>query len=147
MSVRKLESLNRCVIPKHIRKQLKIGDESKIMIFLSNNELIACKYTDNLLCYNHKCLAGIPRKIDSLGRLVIPIEYVRQLNFQVGELLEIEYVPEMHCFSIRRKNSCCILCGNEKADIRIDKNTVCNECVKKIVRSFSLPSEQLDSAV
>lgn len=145
MSVRKLESLNRCVIPKHIRQQLKIEEETRIMVSLSSNELIAYKYTDNLLCNNHKCLAGVPRKIDPLGRLVIPIEYIRQLNFRVGELLEIEYIPGTHYFSIRRKNSCCILCGNEKADIRIGKNTICSECMEKIVKNFSISSGQLDS--
>ena len=94
MYIRKLESLNRCVIPQHLRKQMQVNKGDYMMVSLSANELVAYKYTDNIFSYSNKSLAGIPRKIDSLGRLVILKEYARQLNLQVGEFLEILQLPD-----------------------------------------------------
>lgn len=48
MSIRKLESLNRCVIPQHLRKQLKVQEDDYMMVSLATNELVAYKYTDNI---------------------------------------------------------------------------------------------------
>ena len=146
MSIRKLESLNRCVIPQHLRKQLKVQEDDYMMVSLSANELVAYKYTDNILSYNNKSLAGIPRKIDSLGRLVIPKEYARQLNLQVGEFLEILQLPDSPCLSIRRKGSHCVLCGKDHAETYIDAKAFCNECIQKIAKSFSMKAGQPSAA-
>ena len=73
---------------------MQVNKGDYMMVSLSANELVAYKYTDNIFSYSNKSLAGIPRKIDSLGRLVILKEYARQLNLQVGEFLEILQLPD-----------------------------------------------------
>ena len=146
MYIRKLESLNRCVIPQHLRKQMQVNKGDYMMVSLSANELVAYKYTDNIFSYSNKSLAGIPRKIDSLGRLVILKEYARQLNLQVGEFLEILQLPDSPYLSIKRRGSHCALCGKGHAETHIDEKAFCNECIQKIAKSFSMKAGQPSTA-
>ena len=40
MSIRKLESLNRCIIPQHLRKQLKVQEDDYILYLRQNLRLL-----------------------------------------------------------------------------------------------------------
>lgn len=73
---------------------------------------------------------GMLRKIDELGRIVIPKEIRRNLNMNEGDPLEIyingeevilkKYLPGCNC------------CGNVKDNlIKVGQVSLCKECITK----------------
>lgn len=69
---------------------------------------------------------GIVRKVDELGRVVIPIELRRTMNINEKDALEIFVDGER--IILKKYEPACIFCGNADG-IRIfkDKN-ICKEC-------------------
>ena len=55
---------------------------------------------------------GIVRKIDELGRLVLPIELRRTLEISDGDSLEI--FVEDNTIILKKYQPACIFCGNAK---------------------------------
>jgi len=73
---------------------------------------------------------GIVRKVDELGRIVLPIELRRTLEIEEKDSLEI-YV-EGNSIILKKYEPACIFCGNA-SDIKdyMGKN-VCASCAKKL---------------
>lgn len=73
---------------------------------------------------------GIVRKVDELGRIVLPIELRRTLDIAERDSLEI-YVSDDNIV-LKKHQPSCIFCDSMK-DIRIfrDKN-VCSSCVTQL---------------
>ncbi|MCL0052547.1 AbrB/MazE/SpoVT family DNA-binding domain-containing protein [Peptococcaceae bacterium] len=70
---------------------------------------------------------GIVRKVDELGRIVIPIELRRNLGIYEKDSLEI-YVDDEKII-LKKYEPACVFCGNA-SDIQIFKGKqVCKECV------------------
>lgn len=75
-------------------------------------------------------ISGIRRKIDKLGRIVLPSEYRKELGFGKGESLEIFFVVEG--LLIRKPQSVCKLCGQD-SDLMIFKdNLLCLDCISEL---------------
>ncbi len=73
---------------------------------------------------------GIVRKVDELGRVVIPIELRRNLNINIKDPLEI-FVDEDQII-LKKYNPACIFCGQAK-NVEIYKNKkICKSCIDKI---------------
>lgn len=73
---------------------------------------------------------GIVRKVDELGRIVIPIELRRNLNIKIHDPIEI-YVDEDYIM-LRKYEPACIFCGSAK-DIRtIHGKNVCAKCIAEL---------------
>lgn len=71
---------------------------------------------------------GIVRKVDELGRVVIPIELRRTLGIQERDALEI-YVDDEKII-LKKYEPACIFCGNaEEISVFKGKN-ICRGCVK-----------------
>ena len=71
---------------------------------------------------------GIVRKLDQLGRLVIPKELRRGLMLSEGD--PVEFFIDGDCIVIRGFINNCIFCGNGE-DINYFKNKrVCGECLE-----------------
>ncbi len=69
---------------------------------------------------------GIVRKVDELGRVVIPIELRRTLGIDEKDALEI-YVDNEKII-LKKYEPACVFCGNaENVQIFKGKN-VCKEC-------------------
>ena len=74
---------------------------------------------------------GIARKIDELGRIVLPIELRRKLNIDVKDALEI-YTDDSNSIILRKVENACIFCGsNEELDEFMGKQ-VCKSCRAKL---------------
>ncbi|HCD41186.1 MAG: AbrB/MazE/SpoVT family DNA-binding domain-containing protein [Bacillota bacterium] len=73
---------------------------------------------------------GIVRKVDELGRVVIPIELRRTLQIEEKDALEI-YVDGERII-LKKYQPACIFCGNA-ANIKIfrDKN-ICRDCLDEM---------------
>ncbi|MDI9476179.1 MAG: AbrB/MazE/SpoVT family DNA-binding domain-containing protein [Natronincolaceae bacterium] len=73
---------------------------------------------------------GIVRKVDELGRIVLPIELRRTFGIAEKDALEI-YVDGENII-LRKYEPDCIFCGNAK-DIEVFKNrNVCSECMAEL---------------
>lgn len=73
---------------------------------------------------------GIVRKVDELGRIVLPIELRRNLNIEIKDPLEI-YVDEEYIV-LKKYAPACIFCGNAKDVKRIHDKNVCSDCLAEI---------------
>ncbi|HEY8345591.1 MAG TPA: AbrB/MazE/SpoVT family DNA-binding domain-containing protein [Bacillota bacterium] len=73
---------------------------------------------------------GIVRKVDELGRVVIPIELRRTLQIEEKDALEI-YVDGERII-LKKYEPACIFCGNaERVTIFKDKN-ICQDCLESM---------------
>ncbi|MEG1448512.1 MAG: AbrB/MazE/SpoVT family DNA-binding domain-containing protein [Oscillospiraceae bacterium] len=75
---------------------------------------------------------GIVRKMDDLGRIVIPMEIRRTMNISEGQPLEI-FVEESGIV-LRRFETACVICGCNEAEKlkKYNNKAVCKDCIKKI---------------
>lgn len=73
---------------------------------------------------------GIIRKVDELGRVVIPIEIRNQFNIVEKDPIEI-YV-EGSTIVLRKFEESCIFCGNTENLTEFNDRLICQECSKKI---------------
>ena len=70
---------------------------------------------------------GIVRRMDALGRLVLPIELRRNLNFEINDGLEI-FVDNGHIV-LRKYQPACVFCGNANEVIMFKGKKICAECL------------------
>lgn len=73
---------------------------------------------------------GIVRKVDELGRIVLPIELRRTLDIAEKDSLEI-YVDE-DSIILRKYQPACIFCDNAKNVIIFNGKNICPECASAI---------------
>ena len=73
---------------------------------------------------------GIVRKVDELGRIVLPIELRRTMNIEVKDALEI-YVDGDQIV-LKKYEPSCIFCGNAKDIIHYKGKNVCRACVHEL---------------
>ncbi|MCI8411420.1 MAG: AbrB/MazE/SpoVT family DNA-binding domain-containing protein [Bacilli bacterium] len=73
---------------------------------------------------------GIVRKVDELGRVVIPIEIRNQFNIMEKDPIEI-YVDGSSVI-LKKFEPNCIFCGNTKNLLTYNEKLICSECSKKI---------------
>ena len=72
---------------------------------------------------------GIVRKVDELGRIVIPIELRRNLNIEIRDPLEI-YVDGENII-LRRYAPLCVLCGGSDGLVEYKGRKVCRKCIEE----------------
>lgn len=70
---------------------------------------------------------GIVRKVDELGRVVIPIELRRTLNIEEKDSLEI-YVDGDKII-LRKYEPACVFCGNAANVENFKGKNVCQSCL------------------
>ncbi|SET23473.1 transcriptional regulator, AbrB family [Natronincola peptidivorans] len=75
---------------------------------------------------------GIVRKVDELGRIVLPIELRRTLNIAEKDALEI-YV-DGESILLKKYEPACIFCGNAKNVVVYKTKNICSECVDELVK-------------
>lgn len=73
---------------------------------------------------------GIVRKVDELGRIVLPIELRKNMNISPKDSVEI--YTEGDTIILKKYEPCCIFCG-EANDVRNFKSkNVCKNCMIEI---------------
>jgi len=75
---------------------------------------------------------GVVRKVDELGRVVIPIELRRTLD--IGEKDSLEIYVDGESIILKKYEPACVFCGNA-ADVEIYKGRrVCKQCLEELSR-------------
>lgn len=73
---------------------------------------------------------GIVRKVDELGRVVLPIELRRTLDIAEKDALEI-YVDE-ESIILKKYEPACIFCDNAKGITVFKGKNICPDCIKEL---------------
>lgn len=73
---------------------------------------------------------GIVRKVDELGRVVLPIELRRNLNIEEKDALEI-YVDGNNVI-LKKYEPDCIFCGNANDVVNFKGKNICAACLKEM---------------
>ena len=77
---------------------------------------------------------GIVRKVDELGRVVIPIELRRTLGIDLKDALEI-YVDEEKII-LKKYEPACIFCGSAVNVHTFQNKLVCKACAESLIKTF-----------
>lgn len=75
---------------------------------------------------------GIVRKVDELGRIVLPIELRRTMDIGVGDSLEI-YVDASSVI-LRKYEPSCVFCGDAGDVLSYKGKIVCRACLQEMSR-------------
>ena len=78
---------------------------------------------------------GIVRKVDELGRIVLPIELRRTLGIDEKDALEI-HVDQEKIF-LKKYEPACVFCGNSNENQLFHGKNVCRECAIAIGETIS----------
>ncbi len=73
---------------------------------------------------------GIVRKIDDLGRMVIPIELRKTMNINKKDPMEI--FVDNDKIILKKYEPACIFCGSADETIEFKGRTICKECLKNM---------------
>ena len=73
---------------------------------------------------------GIVRKLDDLGRIVLPIELRRTLEIEERDPVEI--FIEDNTIILKKYQPACIFCGNAKDVFTYKGRNVCPECIQDL---------------
>ena len=73
---------------------------------------------------------GIVRKMDELGRVVIPIELRRTLEIAEKDPLEI-YVDN-NMIILKKYEPACIFCGDARNVVNYKGRNICSSCLKAL---------------
>lgn len=76
---------------------------------------------------------GIVRRIDELGRVVLPVELRRTLGIEEKDGLEIYVDGEL--IVLQKYLPICLFCGNAKDVQQYRGKVICQECVKQITEA------------
>lgn len=73
---------------------------------------------------------GIVRKLDNLGRIVLPIELRKTLKLADNDAVEI--FTEGDNIILRKYETSCVFCGSTKNTSTFKDRCVCQKCIEKI---------------
>ena len=73
---------------------------------------------------------GIVRKVDELGRIVLPIELRRTLDIAEKDSMEI-YI-EGDAIILRKYQPACIFCDSAKDTVSYRGKNVCSDCIRML---------------
>lgn len=73
---------------------------------------------------------GIVRKVDELGRIVLPIELRRTYDLAVKDAVEI--YTEDDKIILKKFQRTCIFCGSQEQVVEFKDKSVCTECMNEL---------------
>ena len=81
---------------------------------------------------------GLPRRIDHLGRIVVPVELRRMLGINAGD--ELEIAVREGAITLTKATRSCVFCGTE-ADLHSYRDReLCADCAGAVSRFTSRAS-------
>jgi len=86
---------------------------------------------------------GIVRRVDELGRVVLPIELRRTLDIEIRSPLEIYVDGDL--IILRKYEPACIFCGEAKDVINFKDKIMCSDCYKELMSgSADIKARKMD---
>lgn len=83
---------------------------------------------------------GVVRRVDELGRIVLPVELRRTLRIKASknksECTPLEIFTEGDQIVLRKYEPTCIFCGETENLTEYKGKKICNECLKLMAQKF-----------
>lgn len=73
---------------------------------------------------------GIVRKVDELGRIVLPIEMRRTLGIGVKD--PVEFYTEADSIILRKFENACIFCDRATDTVNFEGKNICTRCLTEL---------------
>ena len=73
---------------------------------------------------------GVVRKMDDLGRIVLPIEIRKAM--EIGEKDAVEIFTDGDKSILRKYQPACLFCGDASEVLLFEGKKVCRNCIRKI---------------
>ena len=73
---------------------------------------------------------GIVRKMDELGRVVLPMEIRNTFDINPRDALEI--FVEDDCIILRKYQPACVFCGETRYNVVFGEKRICRNCIEKL---------------
>lgn len=73
---------------------------------------------------------GVARKVDQLGRVVIPVEMRKALRIDVGDLVMMS--AEVDRITLEKVEQRCVFCGSVDQLRDFSRKVVCTACVERL---------------
>ncbi len=73
---------------------------------------------------------GVARKVDQLGRVVLPAEVRRHFGISPGDLIEIGV--DTDAILLTKVEDRCVFCGGTSSLSEFSGKLVCDECVNRL---------------
>lgn len=77
---------------------------------------------------------GMVRRVDELGRIVLPAEIRQSMGIQVKDTLEI--FTENDRIVLQKYHPSCIFCDNVDNVVQFNQKLICTECLEKIKKQL-----------
>ena len=74
---------------------------------------------------------GIVRKVDELGRIVLPIELRRTLD--IGEKDSLEIYVDGNQVILKKYEPACIFCNSATNVVNFRGKNICRECIQQLM--------------
>ncbi len=74
--------------------------------------------------------SGMTRPVDSLGRIVIPMEIRENLDIKTKDLIDITVQGDKIILS--KYSETCIFCGEDEDLVLVEGKKVCINCLRKL---------------
>lgn len=87
---------------------------------------------------------GIVRKVDELGRIVLPKELRVTLNIHEKDPLEI-FVDEDNRIVLQKYEPACIFCNGMNGIINFGGHNICRDCLQKLAKVANEEAEKDNS--
>lgn len=78
---------------------------------------------------------GIVRKVDELGRVVIPIELRNKFDIKVKDPIEI--FVDSNSIVLKKYEPNCVFCGSTKNLVNYNDKLVCTKCIEKLQKEIN----------
>ncbi len=75
---------------------------------------------------------GMVRKIDDLGRIVVPAETRKLFHINEGDQLAISIEKDSESIILRKLESVCTFCGSNKEVHPFEGKAICSVCVSRV---------------
>ncbi len=73
---------------------------------------------------------GMVRKVDELGRIVLPKELRKAMGIEIRDALEI--FTDNERIILQKYQPCCIFCSNADDVVYYREKRICRECLSKL---------------
>ncbi len=77
---------------------------------------------------------GVVRKVDELGRIVLPIEIRKVLDIKQKDAIEI--FTDDDRIVLQKYQPACVFCNNAGDVVYFNGKRICNECLEKLKTQF-----------
>ena len=123
---RAVDEFGRFVIPKELRRLVDIEDDKdSIDLYLNGGKLYCIKHQ------SQPNDLAISRKIDRLGRIVVPKGILKTLNFDI-KTDRFHIFTEGNKVVLIRQPLGCVFCGNVENTIEFADRFVCRNSLEKL---------------